>query len=58
MCCPPPKSPRQVAEYLGVSIAVVYRLIQAKKLAAVKIGGQYRITPAALQRLLEDIIDV
>jgi excisionase family DNA binding protein len=37
-------SPREVAEYLGVSIAVVYRLIRANKLAAVKIGGQYRIS--------------
>jgi excisionase family DNA binding protein len=55
---PPPMSPREVAEYLGVSIAVVYRLIRANKLAAVKIGGQYRISPAAVQRLLENIIDV
>jgi excisionase family DNA binding protein len=55
---PPPRSPKEVAEYLGVSIAVVYRLIRARKLAAAKVGGQYRITPAALRKLLEDRIDV
>ena len=55
---PPPKSPRQVADYLGVSLAVVYRLILAGKLAAVKVGGQYRVTIAALQKLLEDEIKV
>jgi excisionase family DNA binding protein len=54
----PPKSPREVADYLGVSIGVVYRLIHAGKLAAAKIGGQYRITPVAIRKLLEDEIDV
>jgi excisionase family DNA binding protein len=55
---PPPMAPRDIAEYLHVSIAVVYRLIRAGSLGAVKVGGQYRISPAAVQRLLEDIIDV
>lgn len=54
---PPPKSPREVAEYLGVSLSVVYRLIGAGKLAAVKVGGQYRVTTAALHKLLEDEIE-
>jgi excisionase family DNA binding protein len=31
-------SPREVAEYLGVSVAVVYRLIHAGKLGAVNVG--------------------
>jgi excisionase family DNA binding protein len=52
---PPPLSPKETADYLGISIAVVYRLIRARKLA---VGGQYRITPAALRKLLEDNIDV
>jgi excisionase family DNA binding protein len=51
-------SPRKVADYLGVSIEVVYRLIRAGKLAAAKVGGQYRITPAAIRTLLEDEISV
>jgi excisionase family DNA binding protein len=55
---PPPMSPRDVAEYLHVSIAVVYRSIRAGRLTAVKVGGQYRITAAALSRLLEDEIKV
>jgi excisionase family DNA binding protein len=51
-------SPREVAEYLHVSIAVVYRLIGAGRLTAIKVGGQYRITAAAVRRLLEDEIEV
>jgi len=55
---PPPMSPRDVAEYLGVSVAVVYRLIRGKRLGAVKVGGQFRITPGAIRKLLEDEIEV
>jgi excisionase family DNA binding protein len=55
---PPLRSSREVAEYLGVSIGVVYRLIRAGRLKAIKVGGQYRITPGALRKLLEDDIDV
>jgi excisionase family DNA binding protein len=55
---PPPMAPRDIAEYLHVSIAVVYRLIRDGRLAAVRVGGQYRITTAALSKLLEDQIKV
>jgi excisionase family DNA binding protein len=55
---PPPMAPTEVAEYLHVSIAVVYRLIRAGRLTAIKIGGQYRITTTALHKLLEDEINV
>jgi excisionase family DNA binding protein len=48
---PPLRSSREVAEYLGVSIGVVYRLIRAGRLKAIKVGGQYRITPGALRKL-------
>lgn len=54
----PPMSPRDVAEYLHVSISVVYRLIRGGRLKAVKVGAQYRITPAAVRTLLEDEIEV
>jgi excisionase family DNA binding protein len=53
---PPPMSPRDVAGYLHVSIAVVYRLIASGHLRAAKVGGQYRITTAALHKFLEDEI--
>jgi excisionase family DNA binding protein len=53
---PPPMSPRAVADYLGVSTAVVYRLIRSGRLRAVKLGGQFRIAQAALRQLLEDEI--
>jgi excisionase family DNA binding protein len=55
---PPPLTPREVAEYLGVSVAVVYRLIRAGKLIAFKAGGQYRITVAAIHKLLGNEIEV
>ncbi len=53
---PPPMSPKEAAAYLHVSVAVVYRLIRAGRLRAIKIGGQYRITIAALHILLEEQI--
>ena len=55
---PPPMAPRDVAQYLHVSTAVVYRLIRSRRLRAIKVGGQYRITNAALRDLLEDEIEV
>jgi excisionase family DNA binding protein len=37
---------------------VVYRLIRAGKLIAFKAGGQYRITVAAIHKLLGNEIEV
>jgi excisionase family DNA binding protein len=51
-------SPKEVAEYLHVSVALVYRLISARRLMAVKVGGQYRVTIAAVRKLLEEELDV
>ena len=53
---PPPMSPKETAGYLGVSMAVVYRLVRSGRLRAAKVGGQYRITQAAVRQLLEDEI--
>jgi excisionase family DNA binding protein len=55
---PPPLTPSEVAAYLGVSIAVVYRLIRAGRLIATRVGGQYRITGAAVHKLLGDEIEI
>jgi excisionase family DNA binding protein len=47
----------QVADYLKVSISTVRRLIKAKKLKAYKVGNQYRIRKADLERLSTDECD-
>jgi excisionase family DNA binding protein len=49
-------SPKETADYLGVSMAVVYRLVRSGRLRAAKIGGQYRITQTAVRQLLEEEI--
>ena len=41
---------REVARYLSLSEKTVYRLIQAGKLPAAKIGGQWRFD----QKMLDD----
>ena len=52
------KSPRllsvgEVAESLGVSTAKVYQLIRKGELEAVNLGRLYRVTPSAIERMLE-----
>ena len=48
----------EVAEYLSKSVPSVYRLIHSKRLQAVKVGGEWRISEQALRQLLEDGIYV
>ncbi len=45
-------TPKQVAEYLQLHPVTIYRYINDGKLAAVKIGGRYRIKREALEKLL------
>lgn len=52
------KSPRllsvgEVAESLGVSTAKVYQLIRKGELEAVNLGRLYRVTPSAIERMLD-----
>jgi excisionase family DNA binding protein len=49
---------RRVADYFGVSIPTVYRLIRSGKLNAHKVGGQWRISSEAVRQFLEDQIHV
>ncbi len=42
-----------VAQRLKVSLMTVYRWIKAGKLAAYKIGGEFRITERDIERFLE-----
>ncbi|MBP1929165.1 excisionase family DNA binding protein [Methanolinea mesophila] len=44
----------QVADILHVHIKTVRELIKAKKLKAVKIGNEYRITGEQLRRFAEE----
>ena len=54
----PLKSAPGVADYLGVSLATVYRLLRSRKLQGVKVGAQWRIADEAVRGFLEDGIDV
>lgn len=44
----------EAARYLKMSKDTVRRLIRQKKLKAYKVGGQYRIRKADLERLFTD----
>ena len=44
---------REVAERLKLSRRTVYRLIARKEIPTVRLGGQYRIPAAALEKRLE-----
>ena len=43
----------EVARYLDVTGKTVRRLITDEKLAGIKVGREYRITKAALEKFLE-----
>jgi excisionase family DNA binding protein len=49
----PLNSAPAVADYLGVSVPTVYRLLRNRKLQGVKVGGQWRISDEAVRRFLE-----
>lgn len=47
-------TPKQVADYLQLHPITIYRYISEGRLAAVKIGGRYRIRREAVERLLAE----
>jgi excisionase family DNA binding protein len=47
-------SVRELGEYLRVSLRTAYQLVYDGAVPAVKLGGQYRIPRAALDRWIED----
>lgn len=47
-------TPEQVADYLQISRETVYRYIRDGRLRASKMGRQYRVSKANVDRLLED----
>ena len=45
-------SPREAAEYLGISKVTLYKLLNEGKIPAGKIGHQWRISKAILDEFL------
>ena len=48
--------PAQVSEALGISMTMVYALIHAKKIPAIRVNNSYLCPVAALEKALEDLI--
>jgi len=46
--------PPEAARVLGVSLSTVRRLIHANQLPAVRVGGQLRVDPVDLARLVTE----
>ncbi len=44
----------EVAKKLKISYLTVYRWIQAKKLIAIKVGKQYRVSKSELEKFLKN----
>ncbi len=44
---------QEAAKALRVSLATLIRLIKAGRMAGIKIGGQWRVSPAALQAFIK-----
>ena len=47
---------KEVADYLHIKEQTVYRLVQQRKIPALKIGGQWRIKGEHLEQMFEDIL--
>ena len=47
---------KEVADYLNIKEQTVYRLVQQRKIPALKIGGQWKIKGAHLDQMFEKIL--
>jgi len=47
---------KEVADYLNIKEQTVYRLVQQRKIPALKIGGQWRIKGEHLEQMFEEIL--
>jgi len=45
-------TPKQAAEYLGVSKPTIYKLLRQRKIPARRLGKQWRIRKAVLDKFL------
>jgi excisionase family DNA binding protein len=48
----------EIAQYLGISMPTIYRLLRSRKLKGTKVGGQWRIPDDAIRAFLEEGIQV
>lgn len=48
---------KEVATYLKIKEQTVYRLVQQKKIPALKIGGQWKIKKEHLDRMFDEILN-
>jgi excisionase family DNA binding protein len=46
-------TPKQAAEYLGVSKPTIYKLLRKRKIPARRLGYQWRISKVVLDRFME-----
>ncbi len=47
---------KEVADYLHIKEQTVYRLVQQRKIPALKIGGQWKIKEEHLDMMFEQIL--
>ena len=47
---------KEVADYLNIKEQTVYRLVQQRKIPALKIGGQWKIKGEHLDQMFEQIL--
>ena len=47
---------KEVADYLHIKEQTVYRLVQQRKIPALKIGGQWKIKEEHLDMMFEEIL--
>ena len=47
----------EVANYLNIKKQTVYRLLQQKKLPALKIGGQWKVKKEHLDKMFDEMLN-
>jgi excisionase family DNA binding protein len=47
---------REVADYLNMKEQTVYRLVQQKKIPALKIGGQWKAKKAHIDKMFDEML--
>ena len=47
---------KEVADYLNIKEQTVYRLVQQRKIPALKIGGQWKIKEEHLDMMFDEIL--
>lgn len=48
---------KEIAKYLNIKEQTVYRLVQNRKLPALKIGGQWKVKKEHLDKMFDEILN-